>query len=192
MLYLLIALALVLILLFSKVKVFCEYKKHPGEKLSSTISVYLGAVRILKLKPQKHKKPKQQKEPSDETLVQKLKKYTQIIKRCKRVYAQNRFRIHSTLIVENIDFHIKFGLGNAAVTGIATGALWSLLYGTTALVSQVGTLKKHFFEVVPVYTEKGLILQGSVRLSVRIINAFILAVKLYMTYKKVSEEINSK
>ena len=58
------------------------------------------------------------------------------------------------------------------------------MYGFAGLVSVVGILKKHYFEVAPVYTEKGLILTGNARISARIGSLIILAVRIYVTYKK--------
>ena len=194
MVYLLIALSVILIfllaLLFSKIKIFFEYKKMPGEKIYTGLQISVGFIK-LNLKP-KVKKAKHEKEKSDEGIIQKIKTFKKTFVIARKVYSKNRWHIRKSLKVENIDFHIKFGLNDAASTGIATGAIWSLLYSITAFVAQVGSLKKHYFEVVPVYTEPGLIVQGSFRLSIRVISAISIAARLYLTYKNVIKEENNK
>ncbi len=194
MAYLLIALSAILILLlivlFSKLKIFFEYKKMPGEKIYTDLQISVGIIK-LSLKPKAKKKAKQ-KEKSDEGIIKKIKTFKKTFVTLRKVYSKNRWHIRKSLKVENIDFHIKFGLSDAASTGIAVGAIWSLLYSVTALVAQVGSLKKHYFEVVPVYTEPGLIVKGSSRLSIRVISAISLALRLYLTYKKVVKATENK
>ena len=191
MLYVIIVLlALLVSLLFSKIKLFCEYKKLPGEKLYTDLHISVGFIRLdrfLKSAEGKSKHTQKHKTEDEDGIILKLKAYAKTFKTVKNVYAQTRWHIRKSLKVENMDFHIKFGLENAAATGIATGAIWSVLYSLTALVAHVGTLKKHYFEVVPVYTEKGLITQGSVSLSIRMINAISLSLRLYLTYRKVTK-----
>ncbi len=183
-----IFLAILLALLFSKIKFFCEYKKYPGEKLYTDFRISVGFVPLGSLAKKKIKKnaPKS-KIKNEEKLIHTLKRYARTLKIVKEVYAKNRWHIRKTLKVEKLNFHIKFGLSDAAITGIATGAIWSVLYSLTALISQVGTLNKHYFEVVPVYTEKGFISEGRVKLNIRVINAISLCARLYLTYKKVTK-----
>lgn len=194
MLYVIIAVCVFLlfagIVLFSKFKIFFEYKKLPGEKLYKKVNISFGFVNLTKLLYKLSKKAKRKTEgidKSDKAIIEKIKKTSKTFKTVKKIYAKNRWHIRNSLNVEKLDFHIKFGLSDAAVTGIATGAIWTLLYSLTALIAQVGTLKKHYFEVCPVFTEKGLICQGSVKLSVRMIDAIVLVTRLYLTYRNINK-----
>ncbi len=194
MLYVIIAVCVFLlfagIVLFSKFKIFFEYKKMPGEKLYTKVNISFGFVNLNKIMDRLSKKAKKKTESisgSEKGIIEKVKKASQTFKTVKKIYAKNRWHIRNSLKVEKLDFHIKFGLSDAAATGIATGAIWTMLYSLTALISQVGTLKKHYFEVCPVFTEKGLICQASVKLSVRMIDAIVLGARLYLTYKNANK-----
>lgn len=175
---------IVAIILFSKIKIFFEYKKLPGEKLYTDLSVRIG---FIKIPLSKNKRAKNKKETSDSKISEKVKNYVSTFKIVKQIYKKHRYRIRKNFVVDNFDFHIKFGTGDAASTGILTGAIWSFLYGANGLVSTVGILKKHYFEVVPVYAERGLILQGSTRISARVASLLVLALRIYITYKKITD-----
>ena len=180
---------LLLVVLTSKIKIFLEYKKYPGEKLYTDISVCFGFINLTRfIKTPKEDKLKQKTKSSFTT--DKIKNYVKTFKILTKVYSKNRWPIQKTLVIENVNIHLKFGLFDAMQTGIMTGAVWSLLYSALALATSVGSVKKHFFEVVPVYTEAGFISEGKIKLSVRLISAVILAVRLYTTYTKVSKEYN--
>lgn len=173
-------------LLCSKIKLFFEYKKYPGEKLYTDFSVYLGLINVTGFikKPNEDKLTKKAKE---KITAEKIENYANTFKILAKVYSKNRWRIQKSLLVENVDTHIKFGLFDAMQTGIMTGALWSFLYSALALADAVGTVKDHFFEVAPVYTEPGFISQGSIKLSIRVINALTIMIRLYFTYRKITK-----
>ncbi len=194
MLYVIIAVCVFLLLtgivLFSKFKIFFEYKKMPGEKLYTKVNISFGFVNLSKILDKLSQKVKRKTESIDKSekgIIEKIKKTSQTFKTVKKIYAKNRWHIRNSLKVEKLDFHINFGLSDAAATGITTGAIWTMLYSFTALISQVGTLKKHYFEVCPVFTEKGLICQGSVKLNVRMIDAIVLGTRLYLTYRSINK-----
>jgi len=185
---------LLLLLLISKIKLTFEYKKYPGENLYTDYSVYVGFIKLDKFikKDEKKedtraKKSKSSKDNED-SLLKKIKTLIKTFEIVKKVYSKNRWNIQKSLKVDNVNIHIKFGLSDAAKTGIATGALWSLLYGGLSLCDSVGTVENHFFEVAPVFTEEGFISQGNVKLSVRVISAITLLVRLYLTYNKLTKD----
>ena len=193
MLYVIVVILLLLAytLLFSKIKVFFEYKKNPGEKLYTKLRISLGFVNVSRFAGKLSKKAKTKAEiadKSDEGIIKKIRDATDTLKTVSKIYKKHRWHIRSSLKVENLDFHIKFGLSDAACTGIATGAIWTLLYTGTALVTQVGTLRDHYFEVCPVYTEKGLICQGNIKLSIRVVSLAILAGRILSTYKDIKNK----
>jgi len=193
-LYILIAVLLLIILFLSaKIKIIFEYKKYPGEKLYTELNLKIGFLSLTRLLNKKAKKQKKKETvPSphekEKTFKDKVKNYTKTFKILTKVYSKNRWKIQKTLIIDNVDIHIKFGLFDAAQTGIATGAVWTMLYSGLALCSAAGTVKKHFFEVAPVFTEAGFMSQGSIRLSVRVFSAVVLALRLYVTYNVISKE----
>ncbi len=185
-------------LLFAKIKIIFEYKKYPGEKLYKEIKVSVGFIvldKFIQKLFQGEPKPGKTKSKEKKDLLSEIKTYTELFKTLKKVYSKNRWYIRKTLKADNIDFHLKFGLGDAAATGVMTGAIWSLLYAILAFLCQIGSVKKHYFEVVPVYTEAGFIFKAGAKVSVRVISAFSLVLRLYFTYRtlrKSKKMINKK
>ena len=108
----------------------------------------------------------------------------------KEVYSTNKFFIRDRLVLEDTKAYVKFGFGDAAVTGIATGAVWSLLYQILAFLSSIGTVRDHDFDVVPVYNERGFCLNVNGIISFRMINIIRVVLKLVRTYRKIIRETN--
>jgi len=182
--------SLLMFLLFAKIKIFFEYKKYPGEKLYTDLRISIGFLKLDKHlnKLISNTSKKADKKSDNKDIKKKLSNYTKTFKILKKVYSKNRWYIRKRFNIDKLNLHLKFGLGDAAATGIMTGAIWSLLYSFLALLSQIGTVKKHFFEVAPVYTESGFAFQSSIKLSLRLINIISVVLRLYLTYKKVSKE----
>ena len=193
MLYVIIAIIILLVftLLFSKFRISFEYKKYPGEKLYTKLNISFGFVKLNRFadKLSKNAEDKSKKaDTSEEGIIKKLKKLSETLKTVKTLYTKNRWHIRDALVVENLDFHVKFGLSDAAKTGIAIGEVWTVLYIARAFIAQAGTLRKHYFEVCPSYNEEVFACQGSIKLSIRMISAMVLCTRLYLTYKKINKE----
>ena len=195
MLYVIIAVIIIILivftLLFSKFRIYFEYKKHPGEKLYTKLSVSFGFINLNRFADKLSKKAEdkaKKADTSEDGIIKKLKKLSKTLKTAKTLYAKNRWHIRDALTVEELDFHVKFGLSDAAKTGIAIGEVWTALYIARAFIAQAGTLKKHYFEVCPSYNEEVFACQGSIKLSIRMISAIVLCTRMYLTYKKINKE----
>ena len=193
MLYVIIAIIILLVftLLFSKFKIYFEYKKYPGEKLYTKLSVSFGFINLNRFADKLSKKAENEVNKADKSedgMIKKLKKEVQTLKAVKSVYSKNRWHIRDVIKVENLDFHVKFGLSDAAKTGIAVSEVWTVLYIARAFIAQVGTLKNHYFEVCPSYNEETFICQGNIKIGMRMISAIVLFTRLYLTYKNINNE----
>ena len=58
------------------------------------------------------------------------------------------------IVVDNIRLNLAFGTGDAAQTGIATGILNTVAYGTLAVIHQNVRLKKWSVEITPDFQEE--------------------------------------
>ena len=195
----LIALAVLLVsaLLFAflvKVRIVFEVTKVKGEAFKNSIRItFFGGKVGFNLKDLTYKnksKTDVEKEKNDEKILDKIKNYMKTFKILKEVYSKNKFFIRDRLVLEDTKAYVKFGFGDAAVTGIATGAVWSLLYQVLAFVSSIGTVKDHDFDVVPVYNERGFCLNVNGIISFRMINIIRVVLKLVRTYRKIIRETN--
>ena len=195
----LIALAVLLasVLLFAflvKVRIVFEVTKVKGEAFKNSIRItFFGGKVGFNLKDLTYKnksKTDVKKEKNDEKILDKIKNYMKTFKILKEVYSKNKFFIRDRLVLEDTKAYVKFGFGDAAVTGIATGAVWSLLYQVLAFISSIGTVKDHDFDVVPVYNERGFCLNVNGIISFRMINIIRVVLKLVRTYRKIVRETN--
>ncbi len=188
LLYAVIALVIVItaFILFAKIKIIFEYKKYPGEKLYTDISVSYGFIKLDKLVSKSISKASEKKtaKESDMTFIKKVKSYAETFRILKTVYSKNRWFIRKRLSIDPLKFHLKFGFGDAAVTGIATGAINTMLYSLLSLLDRIGTVRNHYFEVVPVFESRGFACETRGSISLRMINILTIAVRLYLTYKK--------
>lgn len=189
-LYAVIALIIVItaFILFAKIKIIFEYKKYPGEKLYTDIRVSYGFIKLDKLVSKSISKASEKKSDSsknkDMTLIKKIKSYTQTFRILKTVYSKNRWFIRKRLLIDPLKFHLKFGFGDAAATGIMTGAINTMLYWMLSFLDRIGTVKNHYFEVVPVFESRGFASEARGSITLRMINILTIAVRLYLTYKK--------
>lgn len=195
----LIALAVLLVsaLLFAflvKVRIVFEVTKVKGEAFKNSIRItFFGGKVGFNLKDLTYKnksKTDVEKEKNDEKILDKIKNYIKTFKILKEVYSKNKFFIRDRLVLEDTKAYVKFGFGDAAVTGIATGAVWSLLYQILAFLSSIGTVRDHDFDVVPVYNERGFCLNVNGIISFRMINIIRVVLKLVRTYRKIIRETN--
>lgn len=195
----LIALAVLLVstLLFAflvKVRIVFEVTKVKGEAFKNSIRItFFGGKVGFNLKDLTYKnksKTDVKKEKNDEKILDKIKNYMKTFKILKEVYSKNKFFIRDRLVLEDTKAYVKFGFGDAAVTGIATGAVWSLLYQILAFLSSIGTVRDHDFDVVPVYNERGFCLNVNGIISFRMINIIRVVLKLVRTYRKIIRETN--
>lgn len=186
----LIGIALIAVLLI-KVRIVFEVTKNQGEAFENSVRItFFGEKLGFNLKDiSKNKKQKadKTKEQNDKKLIDKIKAYIETFSVLKKVYSKNRFLIQKRLVLENTKAFIKFGLGDAAATGIATGAVWSLLYQILAFLGCIGTVKDHEFDVVPVYNESGFCMNVKGIISFRLINIIVVAVRLFVTYRSVTK-----
>lgn len=175
-------------ILFAKIKIIFEYKKYPGEKLYTDIHISYGFIKLDKLVSKSISKASEKKsskpQNKDMTFIKKIKSYTQTFRILKNVYSKNRWFIRKRLLIDPINFHLKFGFGDASATGIMTGAINTMLYWMLAFLNQIGTVKNHYFEVVPVFEARGFASEARGSISLRMINILTIAVRLYLTYKK--------
>lgn len=179
----------VLAALLIKVRIVFEIKKNQGEAFEKTIRMTFFGERLgFDLLKSSKDKPKKEAEKSDEKLLDRIKDFIETIAVLKEVYNQNRFFIRNRLELENAVVFLKFGLTDAASTGIAVGAVWTLLYQLLAFLSCIGTVRDHEFDVVPVYNEAGFCVNAKGIISFRLINIIVVVKRLILTYREISKK----
>ena len=172
--YILAAMAvLLLILLFASVKVYLEYKDE-----IFTLSVKIWGVRIFHHKNvvgdgvpdvphkksgrKKNDKRKKSREiagqaRNDDTaapvsLREKIAHWQELYYKSRLALEAAAEKIAGKITFETLTLVIRFGDGNAATTGIETGALWGIAGGITALLNNFFMVKEQDIQIIPDFT----------------------------------------
>ena len=156
-----------LILLFSKVNFSLNLEKKQGEKPVAyfELSFFRGLIRIKKILKTKNNKKKPNKKDhllkdreslkdEDSSFLKKVKDAYQIFCAFKHAYKKNSHKLRKAIYAKKINLHINYGSGNAASTGIITGAIWAGIYNVISFISSVITIAQPKINLVPNYTEK--------------------------------------
>lgn len=152
---------------------------------------------ILKIPLKPKEKTDNEKNKQDTTEEQKDKKFFdginnifRIINIIRKTYSGSREYV-SKRINADLTVNINFGLYDAALTGIATGAVWALLYELLGLISTVTLIKKHTFNVEPVFDKALFKADGVCIFSFLPVNIIGILIHILKNYKKVKAEIEN-
>ena len=115
-------------------------------------------------------------------MFQKIK-YTQLT---------SRDFIKKRVIIKELNAKITFGLEDAAKTGIATGAVWALIYNIFALITKFATVSEHKFDVEPDYNNECFSASLNGIITVKIVNIISIALYVFVKYMTVSNKYEQK
>lgn len=192
-------LALILCLsLFTNMTLLITVQKKHGDELKTEVSLsVLGKpVDILPfIKKNGRKKDKTEKNANNKNdktrrsnRGEKLGSFIKNLAKGRYTYLLSKRCIKKKIRVETFDFRLKFGLDDAAHTGIAVGTAWGGLYNIFALVDKLFTVKNHNFEITPVFDGEYLDMDFKTKIRFSISNIISLAVVIFVNYMK-SEKI---
>ena len=199
--YILIAFAaLIAALLMLKVNICAEYVKNGGESAESSVYVtfFFGLFKIhLSSDGRKRKRDNdesmlRQTEDDAKSALEKMHSFKNTLSDIAAIYGRSSEYIRRRIVLKETEVFVKFGLDDAAATGTAVGAAWGTLYGMLALLGRICTVKNHSFDVVPVYNSIGFCMRVKGIISFRLINIIKVAIRLYISYKRVIKKENKK
>lgn len=98
--------------------------------------------------------------------------------------------VRKHLSCSNVDFNIHFGLGDAAKTGIATGAVWASGTFLLKLIDALLGIKKIKMNVFPDFKEEKFEIYTKTILTMRPVYFIIIASKISKTIKYIKTKIN--
>ena len=88
------------------------------------------------------------------------------------------------LEIEILKLHFHIGFDDAAETGIVTGSAWGFLYDFVSICDKRFKLKKHSVHVSPDFTQEVFETDINIRVSLRLIYAITVAIKILKGMKK--------
>ena len=138
-------------------------------------------------KKTKRQKAQPEHEPQDEALFAKINNSIKLVRRIRNVYNDSRHFVSKRFYADNIYVNISFGTWDAALTGIATGALWTLLYEVLGLLTTISTVNHHKFTVDTVYDRSFFDIKAGAVLKFRIIGVAGIAICLFYNLRKYKE-----
>ncbi len=152
----------------------------------STDMEKLGKYFNKKKKPAKDAQPKTEQE-QDAALMDKINNAYKLVRRIANVYNDSRHFVSKRLYVDNIYVNISFGTWDAALTGMATGAVWALLYELMGLLTTVATVNNHKFDVDSIYDRCFFDIKAGAVLKFRIAGIAGIALCILHNLKKYKE-----
>ena len=129
----------------------------------------------------------QTEEEQDATLIDKINNACRLVRRIKNVYNDSRHFVSKRFYVDDIYANISFGTWDAALTGIATGAVWAMLYDVLGLLTTVATVNSHKFDVDSVYDRCFFDIRAGAVLKFRIAGIAGIALCVLYNLKKYKE-----
>lgn len=198
MLYVLLGLgffaALISALLFSRLRICVDYKDGKM-KLTFRCLCFKISVKDSALK-RKSKKGKKDKKDNLEAQLAEGKKPTGVFERIrsfrdgfdgvKGVLSEILTLIKDKAEFSDIYIRIRYGTGDAAITGMIYGAIWAIIGNLYSLVCRFARVEFPSVELEPIFGDSAFEIEAEgiiVTRLVHIITAAFRSVKVYLKYK---------
>ncbi len=173
-------------LLFSKITLCLKLSKESGKKtiLNFEISIFGKTVNIKnKKKTHVKKKEESKKEPYDDMgFFEKTKLWYNNFLIFKEVYKKNSAKIRRTIHATKIHLDLSFGTGDAAKTGILTGAVWTGIYNVVAFISRFIRITEPKINVNPEFNARLCSFTGECIIKARVVNLIRVVVNIGISY----------
>lgn len=185
--------AFAIILLFSKITLSFNAEKKKGKEIKTYFEIcFLGGLLKIKKSVKGKKANKKLVEDSvkkseivkEDTFFQKVKEAYKTFCAFKYAYKSNSGKVRKAVYAKKINLHINFGTGNAAATGIITGALWSGIYNVVSFISRVITIAEPNINVVPNYDDKECSIKCECIITSRLVNLIVAVAGIGISYLK--------
>ena len=156
------------------------------------VPVRIPIKKQTKLENKKQKKLQKKESPiTFENFKENIDDFKEIYSTSKSELSEMLSYVRRHLTVQNVDFEIRFGFDNAAITGISTGAIWTMgSFILKAIDSLVG-IKKINMQVNPDFNNKVFEVSSKFILIMRPIHFIIVLRKVIKTYSYVKNKINN-
>lgn len=189
----LLVLALVIASFFVKVRVIFDFSKKSGKKLKTSFDITVCGFSIgskAKKRTEKHLSKEDSQPEADVSFFDKVKNYYGLFLDFKDTYKKNSRKIRRTVYIESLCLNVRFGLGEAAKTGMATGGVWAGIYNVIAFAARIFTISEPRVEVTPLYNELKCELDGECIISARMANLIVALVSVGISYYFISKKRN--
>ena len=176
------------ILIFTPIRLFLTFcKKDEGSDFKVTLKI--GFIERI-LYPQEKKKTKGTDEKQDKPSVKDritsgIELYKMIWEDVKEILL---YASKNALKFENLTFHIDYGTGDAAATGILYGVISGIVYGIWGVIGNNAILESYDIDIRPDYYNALLSLDGKCIVKLRNVHIIFIGFKVIKLLKKMKKQ----
>lgn len=186
-----ILLIAILILLLLKINIRFEYiRNHDYKKRSLSFSLLHNLIKFnIPIKKKDKKKEKLAREEQKTAMnffeiKEKLQGIEGSYREYKSLFDNLRNYLRTRLVCKDLLFHMEFGFGEAALTGIASGFFWGFSYNILSIIDRSLVLKNQDIRIVPDFNQMKLNIRFSGIFTIRIVHIInIFFILLFSIFK---------
>lgn len=186
--------ALIIALLFVPTYFRFEFiKDGKNKKFDVLVSYLFLKIKLNSPRKEKGKKNKKEKKPKKDTkqetsIIKKVDKGIRIFKEIEDEVIEILFYAsHHAVRVKDFKVHINFGLDDAMYTGIATGAIYGVVYNIISLLNNHIGVEKCNVLVNPDFENRLLDINAKCILRVKNVHIMIMIFKVLKMYLKITK-----
>lgn len=178
-----IIILLALLLAFLPLRVLFEFAGKTKFK------VFVYGVKIYDSEKEKKTMPAKEEPNSRQVsdgsnMVEVLKKNFNILKEILKLIVE---KAKKYAIIKNIEVKYRFGLGDAAVTGIFSGVVYGVVNGFAAFLRNYFKIKNQKLEVLPDFDNKVQEFEAIIEIKIRVIFFVPVLLKILKLFRKKKE-----
>ena len=175
-------------LIFIPIRLFLTFHKHDADS-DFKVVLKIGFIERI-LYPSKKEKPKNAEEKQDKPSVKDridsgIELYKMIWEDVKAILL---YASKNALKFENLTFHIDYGAGDAAYTGILYGIISGIVYGIWGVIGNNAVLESYDIDIRPDYYNTLLSLDGKCIVKFRNVHIIIIGFKVVKLLKKLKKQ----
>lgn len=185
--------------LFVRVRLNLVFVKPRGAKgiLSANIELFGGRVSKSLLSPSDNmassNEVKNQSDVCDDTAFkEKLRKYYQAFVRVRYTWLKSKAKVRKNVFAQKLFLDVRFGLDDAAATGIAAGAVWAAAYNVIAFLSSVIRISEPEVNITPLFDDELIEAKAQCILSFTVANIISILISIGYNYFIINRKLLKK
>ena len=184
---LLCLLVLLGILIFTPIRLFLTFHKK-DEDADFKVVLKIGFYKRV-LYPSENESPKKEETPEKPSVKDRI---TSGIELYKMIWEDAKeillYASKNSLKFENLTFHIDYGTGDAASTGILYGVISGIVYGIWGIIGNNAILESYDIDIRPDYYNTLLSLDSKCIVKLRNVHIIIIGFKVIKLLKKMKKQ----
>lgn len=199
----LVVIALFLLLLgfclFVRVRLNLVFVKSRETKgiLSAKIELFGGRVSKSLLSQSDNmassNEVKNQSDVCDDTAFkEKLRKYYQAFVRVRYTWLKSKAKVRKNVFAQKLFLDVRFGLDDAAATGIAAGAVWAAAYNVIAFLSSLIRISEPEVNITPLFDDELIEAKAQCILSFTVANIISILISIGYNYFIINKKLSKK